>query len=226
MRMSTKVWKPTVPLFAAILLAGPLFAQQPAQQVLFGQSIPGLQMRLFVDRVETGQSKIPRFRVELHNVGDAGLLLDLGTMTPDGARQYPTAVSLILSDAQGETQRLELREPRQPNDAGKKKFLLPLPAGAAFSFLVDVHNYWTIASKQFDLSLRPGTYSLVAQFNAFAETNLREPLSAQGYMPLAGTFYVVYLQPNGVPGATFDIVYSQPNGIPTSNKVQFEVRSR
>ena len=79
MRISTKVWKPTVPLLTAILLvAGSLFAQEPAPLPSFGQSVPGLQVRLFVDPAETGQSKIPKFRVELRNVGDTGLLLDLG----------------------------------------------------------------------------------------------------------------------------------------------------
>jgi len=133
MRISTKVWKPTVPLFAAILLlAGSLSAQEPVPQAsldqsMSGKSVDSLQMRLFVDRLETGQAKTPRFRVELRNVGETGLLLDLGTMTPDGARQFPTAVSLLLSDERGETQRLELRAPRQVNGAAKKTFLLPLP---------------------------------------------------------------------------------------------------
>jgi hypothetical protein len=204
MRVSTRVWKPGVPLFAAILLVtAPSFAQGSAPQVLFGQSTPGLQMRLFVDRVETGQSKIPKFRVELRNIGDAGLLLDLGTMTPDGTRQYATAVSLILSDAQGETQRLELRAPRQADSVATKTFLLPLPAGAAFSFLVDLRSYWTITSKQFDPSLRPGTYVLMAEFNGIIEPNV---LSAQRYTL-----------------RTFDVVYSQTNGAPTSNKVEFDV---
>jgi hypothetical protein len=212
MRISAKVWNPTVPLLAAILLLpGLSSAQEPAAQVSFGPSIPGLQMRLFVERMETAQPPIPRFRVELRNVGDTGLLLDLGSMTPDGARQYPTAVSLILSDGQGETQRLELRAPSQVNGAAKKTFLLPLPAGARFSFLVDLRNYWTIASQQFDSSLRPGTYSLLAQFNAFSEANVGEPLSAEGYV---------------LSSRMFDIVYPQPNGVPTSNKVQFEVGDR
>jgi hypothetical protein len=42
---------------------------------------------------------------------------------------------------------------------------LPLPAGATFSFPVDLDDYWAPTSKDFDASrLKPGTYWLAAQF--------------------------------------------------------------
>lgn len=217
MRIPAKVCKLTVPVAASIfLVASPLSAQVFVH--VPGEPAGGLQMRLFVDRAETGQFRIPRFRVELRNVGDTDRLLDLGTMTPDGARQYPTAVSLILSDAQGKTQRLELRAPRQENSAARKTFLLPLPAGAAFSFLVDLRNYWTIASKQFDPALKPGTYSLMAQLNAFAETSVRDSLSATSTLrrSLSAEGYVLLVR-------TFDNASSEPGGVPTSNGVVFEI---
>jgi len=53
-------------------------------------------MRIYLDQAATGQSKVPRFKVELRNVGEKDLLLNLGIMTRSGEQQYPSAVSLIL----------------------------------------------------------------------------------------------------------------------------------
>ena len=59
-------------------------------------------MRIVLDQAAVGQSPIPKLRVEFRNGGEKDLLLNLGIMTRHGAEQYPTAVSLIVVDAQGD----------------------------------------------------------------------------------------------------------------------------
>jgi hypothetical protein len=65
-------------------------------------------MRISLDGAVNGQFKVPKFRVELRNVGGKDLLLNLGAKIRDGRRQYLTAVSLVLLDAQQGAQWLEL----------------------------------------------------------------------------------------------------------------------
>ena len=88
-------------------------------------------MRLSLDQTAIEQSKIPTLRVELRNVGEKDLLLNLGTR--NGGRQYLTAVYLILENAEGRMQWLELKGAAPIGDAGTEALSLPLPVGATFS---------------------------------------------------------------------------------------------
>jgi hypothetical protein len=135
-------------------------------------------MRIYVDQGEGGQSKVPKFRVELRNAGEKDLLLNLGIMARGGKQQYPTAVSLILIDARS-LQRLELNRPCQVVDAEKETLYLPLPVGASFSFPVDLDNYWVVTSKESDYKLKPGTYWLAAHLNGF----IRKAQRSNGTVP-------------------------------------------
>lgn len=74
-----------------------------------GPAVDGLQMRVYLAQAAAAQSSIPKLRVEFRNVGEKDLLLNLGIMTGHGAEQYPTAVLLILVDAQGSEEWLELK---------------------------------------------------------------------------------------------------------------------
>lgn len=200
-------------LVAAIwLFGGLLFAQEPAGGIgvvtLGGKPIEGLQLSLSLDACAR-PSNVPIFRVELRNVGKQDLLLDLGTVSSNG-QQYPTAVSLTLGDAQGDSQHLHLKSPSVPNAPGTKPLLLPLPAGATFSFAVDLRNYWALGNREFSPKLKPGTYSLEAQFGGLDSGHL---------VPAA-----VELPPTrGVPGGSFDMVYSSLTDMPTSNQLHFRV---
>lgn len=126
-------------------------------------------MRIVLDQAAVGQSPIPKLRVEFRNGGEKDLLLNLGIMTRHGAEQYPTAVSLIVVDAQGDEKWLELKRPHQ--DSKIEPFFMPLPAGATFSFGVDLDDYWTPTSEEDDYTLKPGTYLLAAHLARFGETN-------------------------------------------------------
>lgn len=143
-------------------LAGPTVAkrQNPPTR---GEPVGGLQMSIYPDLVSRADSKLPKFRVEFRNAGESDLILNLGTMLANGKKQYPNAIVLTLVDARGKSRRLDLREPWFV--AGRvDPLVLPLPTGAAFSILVDLDKYWPAASKEFDYKLKPGSYSIEAQF--------------------------------------------------------------
>jgi hypothetical protein len=66
---------------------------------------------------------IPLFRVELRNVGEKDLLSNLGTISSSG-QQYPTGVTLSLTDAHGDSQSLHRKTFSVPNAPGTKPLLL------------------------------------------------------------------------------------------------------
>jgi hypothetical protein len=171
---------------ATLLLLGGLSAAQEPEANDWGHTVNGLQMRIYLDQA-TGQSEVPRFKVELRNVGEKDLLLNLGTMARNGRQQYATAVSLILVDAQGEPQWLVLKRSLLSSDAGREPLFLPLPIGATFSFPVELDNYWAASSKQFDSKLKPGTYRLGAHLTGFIETDNRRTFHTEGpgFQPVA-----------------------------------------
>jgi hypothetical protein len=207
MKVSKRVHKVIwVVLVTTLLLVGGLAAAQNSNPKAWGRPVDGLQMRVSLNQAEGGQSKSPKFRIELRNAGEKDLLLNLGIMTRNGGQQYPTAVSLILLDAQGKSELLELKRSLQVSDAGRETLYLPLPVGAIFSVPVDLNDYWTPTSKEF-YTAKPGTYSLAAQFN-------RVPFPKQGFR----------LQSIGE--RSFDMVNPEAGGPPTSNTLQFEVSSR
>ena len=130
-------------------------------------------MRISLDQAANEQFKVPRFRVELRNVGGKDLLLNLGSKSRDGRRQYLTAVSLVLVDAQGGSQWLELKRTVPVSDAGTETLSLPLPVGASFSFPVDLDDYSVATSNELDHRPKPGTYLVAAHLNGFINELIR-----------------------------------------------------
>jgi hypothetical protein len=220
MKPSKRVQK-VILFVATLLLLGGLSAAQKPNTKDWGKAVDGLQMRIYRDPAEGRQSEISKFKVELRNVGEKDLLLNLGVMSRNGGQQYLNAVSLILEDSQGKPQRLELKKSLQVSDAGKATLFLPLPAGATFSFPVDLGNYWApTPSKEFDSRLKPGTYWLAAQFIGFKGMDNRFVFAiAERPMEPGPTILVE---------RTFDMVNPE-NGLgspPISNTLQLEVPSR
>jgi hypothetical protein len=169
MKPSVKIYEAIS--FVAILLFGGLSAAQEPKAKDWGNAARGLQMRIYLDQAATGQSKVPRFKVELRNVGERDVLLNFGIMARNGEQQYATAVSLILVDPQGEPHWLELKRTLLGSDARKEPLFLPLPVGGTFSFPVDLENYWAGTSNEINYKLKPGTYRLAAHLSGFIETN-------------------------------------------------------
>jgi hypothetical protein len=186
-------------LLSFLLLGGSSAALKPSPQT-WGDPVDGLQMAISLDQAEA-QSKAPKFKVELLNAGENDLILNLGVMIANGKKQYPNAVVLTLTDAQGKSRRFDLREPWFV--VGRvDPFVLPLPTDAAFSILVDLDKYWAAASKEFDYKLKPGSYSIEAQFTGKGVSQQEANLDVKG----------IALMPYWT-------------GTITSNRLQFEVPS-
>ena len=166
-------------LIASLLVLGGLSAALQPSADTWGDAVSGLQMTIYLDRPEGVPSKAPKFRVELRNAAQKDLVVNLGMMLANGKMQYPNAVILILTDAQGKSRRLDLREPWAI--AGRvDPFVLPIPIGATFSIPVDLDKHWAAESKEFDYKLKPGTYSLEAQFTGRSVSQQEANLDVKG----------------------------------------------
>jgi hypothetical protein len=153
----------SVVLVASLLLLGGSRAALRSSPQASAETVGGLQMTIHLDQADGGQSKAPKFRVELRDAGETDLILNLGVMLANGRKQYPRYVVLTLTDSQGKSRRLDLKEPWFV--AGRMDpLVVPLPVGSTFSIPVDLEKYVAAASKEFDYKLKPGTYFLEAQF--------------------------------------------------------------
>jgi hypothetical protein len=206
---------------AALLLVCGLSAAQKPNTKDWGKATDGLQMSIYRDQAEGRQSEFSKFRVEFRNSGHSDLLLNLGIMSRN-RQQYLIAVSLILEDGQGKPQRLELKKSLRASDAENTMLFLPLPAGATFSFPVDLDDYWTPTSKDFDASrLKPGTYWLAAQLIwGFTGTDSRAVILTPHGTEQSG--------PPRLPVRTFDTVNPEnaPGAPLISNTLRLEIPSR
>jgi hypothetical protein len=152
-----------VVLFTSLPFCGVLAAPLKPIPLTWGDVVNGLQMTIYLDGTESPRMKVPKFRVELRNAGDSDLILNLGSMLANGKKQYPDAVFLTLTDAQGTSRRLDLIEPA--GIAGRlDPFVVPIPVDATFSIPVDLDKCFAAASNERDYKLMPGTYSLKAGF--------------------------------------------------------------
>lgn len=118
-------------------------------------------------------------RVELHNPGAEDLVLNLGIELANGAKQYPNAVAYTLTTPDGQILHLEPWEPAFI--AGRvDPLIVPLPAGAAFSFLVNLEAY--VAPKQniWKLQLARGRYTLRAKYTGKAVPQAEANLDVKG----------------------------------------------
>ena len=177
-------------LLVSVVDQGPQASSQSSQE---------LEMTVRLDATVDSQSKMPKFRVELRNVGDHDLILNLGFIVANGRKQYPDAIVLTIVDPQGKARQFDLIGPA--GVAGRvDPLILPLPGGSTFSFPVDLEKYWPAASKEFEYKLQHGTYSLESQFSGKTVSAQETNLDAKG----------IALMPYWT-------------GTLTSNRLQFEV---
>jgi hypothetical protein len=190
-----------VAMVAVVLLCGRLSAgPKPVHPVL--AKAGGLQMSIYPDQAESRKSKIQKFRVELSNAGESGLILNLGIMLANGKKQYPVNVALILTDSQGKSRLLELIGPGMLNGR-VDAMVLPLPAKSTFSIPIDLDSYWSTGSGEFNDTWKPGAYTLAAQFSGKGVNREQANLDMEG----------IALMPYWT-------------GSVTSNQVRFEVVTR
>jgi hypothetical protein len=154
---------------------------------------------------------VPKFRIELRNVGQNDLLLNLGFMPLNGEHQYLNVVYLKLVDEHRESKRLDLRTFQQVGGTREEALFLPIPVGATFSIPVDLDNYSTAAFRDIGYKPMPGSYWLEAQF---LKTDHRVPV----------------VEKDGAQGSTSERSSGNVNAEIadpiTSNKLRFEVPSR
>jgi len=151
-----------LPLFSA-WSAAPRRCQPIATEGAGGS----LRISIYPDRTESRKSKVQNFRVELSNEGRDDLILNLGSMIGNGRKQYASKIGLSLTDAGGKSRRLELM-PAGIVGGRVDPMIVPLPAGATFSVLVDLEEYWDAESSEFAGKLKPGSYSVEARFEGAA----------------------------------------------------------
>jgi hypothetical protein len=119
------------------------------------------------------------FRLEMRNPGNQDLVLNLGIELANGAKQYPDAVSYTLTTPDGRALHLESMEPGFI--AGRvDPMIVPLPAGAMFSFLVDLNEYAAPKEKIWQLAFPPGRYSLQVEYTGRAVPESQANLDVRG----------------------------------------------
>lgn len=103
------------------------------------------------------------FRVELRNPNTQDLVLNLGFELSNGRKQYVNAVEYTLTVPDGRVLHLA---PVEPAAIGGRvdPLIVPLPAGATFSFLVDLEKYSAPEEKIWKVHLVAGRYSLQAGY--------------------------------------------------------------
>jgi hypothetical protein len=155
-----------------ILLVGhiPQASSQPSQD---------LEVTMHLDTTAHIQSDLPKFRMELQNIGKRDLVLNLGITLSNGSKQYPDALVLIIIDPQGKARQFDLIGPAAI--AGRlDPLILPLPVGCTFSLPVDLGKYWAAQSKEFEYKFQRGTYSIQARFTGKAVSQQEANLDVKG----------------------------------------------
>jgi len=175
MNFSTSVRKVVkialVPVFM-ILLVGhiPQASSQPSRE---------LEVTMHLDATAHIQSDVPKFRMELQNIGKRDLVLNLGITLSNGSKQYPDALVLMIIDPQGKARQFDLIGPAAV--AGRlDPLILPLPVGSTFSLPVDLGKYWAAPSKEFEYKFQRGTYSIQARFTGKAVSQQEANLDVKG----------------------------------------------
>jgi hypothetical protein len=104
--------------------------------------------------------------LEIRNTGPENAVLNLGIMLANGERQYPTAVTVVLTDQKGKQHRAELAEPSGTIGGRIDPLIVPLPSGASLRLPVDIAKCLWYAAGQLE-GIKPDPkkrYILQAQF--------------------------------------------------------------
>jgi len=103
------------------------------------------------------------FDAAFENTGDSDLIINLGLMLGNGKSMFPTNLGLLLTDPAGQTRELHFQEPRV---AGRvDDFLVPLRRRSTHTLRIALKQYWSPATKEFDLKLAGGRYRIAARFD-------------------------------------------------------------
>lgn len=119
--------------------------------------------------------------LEVRNAGAKDAVLNLGIMLANGARQYPSAITLTLSDARGKVHEAVLAGPAII--AGRlDPLIVPLPHGASLRLPLDLTKYLLYAPGQLeDLAPDPTKpYKVQAKFTGKGVSQAEANLDVKG----------------------------------------------
>jgi hypothetical protein len=120
--------------------------------------------------------------LEVRNTGPKDAVLNLGIMLANGARQYPTAITLVLTDAEGKEHHAELAEPLGLISGRLDAFVVPLPSGASLKLPLQISKcIWYASGQLEDFELDPKKhYTLQAQFTGKGVSQTEAGLDVKG----------------------------------------------
>jgi hypothetical protein len=146
-------------------------AEEPA-----GPAVEGLQLSLSALPPKAGQTQ---FRVTFRNGGDRDVTLNLGMMLGNGKFLLPETIRLKLTDAGGKTRELHFSDRRVPGVAGRvDDYLVPLRAGSEYTLRLDLADFWSPGTEEFQLALGPGKNQISAHFEGKAASHVNNDTSA------------------------------------------------
>jgi len=144
-----------------VFLTASAFGQQPTSTRQCGTPVEGVALCLSRSAGPSGVT------LELRNTGTKDAVLNLGIMLANGARQYPTAITLLSTDAEGKEHHAELDEPAGVIGGRLDPFIVPLPSGASLKLPVHISKcLWHASGQLEDFGPdRTKRYTLQARFN-------------------------------------------------------------
>jgi hypothetical protein len=112
-----------------------------------------------------GDDEATVFNVTFQNTGEKDVILNLGMMLANGKALLPDAINLRLTDADGSQQKYVFHDVRYPGVAGRvDDYAVPLRAGSSHTVKLSQSNFYCIETKEFRIKLKPGKYSVYAEF--------------------------------------------------------------
>jgi hypothetical protein len=131
------------------------------------------------DTLSPALNGLPRFRLAIQNPGNTDLVLNLGMMLANGKKQYPNAICLVVTDANGKARQFTMIG---PGAIGGRldPFVLPLPTQAALSLSINLKDYWASKSREWEYKFS-GSYSIEARYVGEAMPSGSSNLDMRGY---------------------------------------------
>jgi hypothetical protein len=160
-----------------VILTATVFGQGHSFRIAekCGKPVAGIALCLL-------RSAEPGAMIEVRNTAPKDAVLNLGIMLANGARQYPTAITLVLTDAEGKEHHAELAEPPGVIGGRLDPFIVPLPSGASLKLPLHISKcFWYASGKLEDFEPDPQKhYTLQAQFTGKGVSQAEANLDVKG----------------------------------------------
>jgi hypothetical protein len=129
----------------------------------WGSGTDGLQMSLSVLKTENRDE--PEFEVAFRNMGEHDVSLNLGYMLANGQVQLPAKIHLWLVDDGRGVRELDFSDKKHGGVVGRvDDYVVPLRSGSNYTLELRLEQFWSPATKEFELKLKPGRYEVSAEF--------------------------------------------------------------